>query len=105
MGEIEVPCSLVEIYFPNFIVFLISKQYKQKLSIAKCSFCAGHSSVKVDEIHFTAIILSHLVHQFPIPFKNPGTTPINDETFISGIKAEVLASLLCLIKITYHLST
>lgn len=107
MGEIDILCSLVEVYFPNFIVFLllISKQCKLKLGIAKQSICASHSSIQVDEVHFTAILLSHLVHQFSIPFKNPVTTIITDETFIPGTKAEFLASLLCLIKITYHLST
>lgn len=88
------------------MIFLISKQCKLKLSIAKNNFCARHSSAQVDEIHFTAIILSHLVHQFPIPSKNPGITVVTDEALISEINVEVLASLLCLIKkITYHLST
>lgn len=77
-----------------------------KTEYSKHNFCARHSSVQVDEIHFTTIILSHLVHQFPIPCKNPGITVITDEAPISGINTEVVASLLCLIKkITYHLST
>lgn len=70
-----------------------SKQCKLKLSIAKHNFCVGYSSEQADQIHLTAIIPSHLVHQFLVPFKNPGITVVTDRALISGISAEVLSQI------------